>query len=483
MSAVTAAELAELPRLIQEAIRSPSPERAARVRELCLARPPNYDYRKAWLLVCSYLFYANWDWRFLSLIWISTALDYVVGLRLLAVKERRVRRWWLIASLVGNLGILGFFKYYNFFIDSAMAVARAMEIPVSLTTLEIILPAGISFYTFQTMSYAIDVYRNKLHATRNLLDFALFVAFFPQLVAGPIVRAVEFLPQLRALKKWSDIDAKSCLVLFLFGYIKKACIADNLAPLTEAFYAHPEAYSAAGAVAGHLGFVIQIFCDFAGYSEMAIGSAGLLGYALPDNFRFPYFSGNIQIFWSHWHMTLSRWIFDYLFAPLMKYTRLPFWVNFPIVFSLIGLWHGANWTFVIWGTLHGVVMVAHRIFSKSVSRNSLLARGFGLIGPVLTFYWFYVVGVLFRSSDLYAAWSVFQAAVLLQSAGTASFHPAIWGIFAGLALVHWIAYRKLMPVRWESVNPWLFSVAYGAVFSLALALSNIGYEPFYYFRF
>jgi alginate O-acetyltransferase complex protein AlgI len=413
----------------------------------------------------------------------STAIDYLVGRRLAMTSERHTRKMWLLVSLVGNLGLLGFFKYFNFFVDSAAALIRLLGFGVSVHSLQIILPLGISFYTFQTMSYSIDVYRNRIPTTRSILDFALFVAFFPQLVAGPIVRAAEFLPQLKSLKRWADVPVKSCLLLFLFGYIKKACIADNLAPITDAYWANPTAYSAAGSVAAGLAFSIQLFCDFAGYSEMAIACGGLLGYTLPENFRHPYFSRNIRIFWTRWHMTLSRWVYDYVFIPMTRYTRVPSWGNYLIVFTLIGLWHGANWNFAIWGALHGLAMVVHRNFLKSRFRDTSLARFLGAVGPILTFGWVYASGVFFRSPDFKTALIVFKELVLLQSAGTESFGMAIWVIFAGLAVVHWISYRKLIHLRWEAFGPWLFPVTYGAAVSLALVLSNVGYVPFYYFVF
>lgn len=439
--------------------------------------------RKVWLLACSYLFYASWDWRFLSLVLLSTAIDYVVGLRLAATTDRDARRAWLLVSLVGNLSILGFFKYFNFFMESAAALIRLLGFGVSVPALQIILPLGISFYTFQTMSYSLDVYRNKLRPTRSVLDFALFVAFFPQLVSGPIVRAIEFLPQLATLKRWADVPVKSCLLLFLFGYVKKACIADNLAPITEAYWADPHAYSVAGTLVGLVGFAIQIFCDFAGYSEMAIACGGLLGYRLPENFRHPYFAPNIRLFWTRWHMTLSRWVFDYVFMPIARHTRVPPWGNYLIVFTLIGLWHGANWTFAIWGALHGLAMAAHRAYSKALPPDAPLARLTGAAGPVLMFAWFLVAGIFFRSPDLATARVVFRELVLFQTAGTASFGPAIWGIIVGLALVHWIFYRWPVASRLEAFGPLLFPIVYGVAASLALALSNVGYTPFYYFIF
>ena len=313
------------------------------------------DSRKIWLLICSYIFYAAWNWKFVFLLMASSALDYVVGLMMTRSKTRGARRAWLIVSLCGNLGTLAFFKYFNFFISSAAGLLEWLGLPASVHTLNIIIPVGVSFYTFHSMSYTIDVYRGKIRAVSSLLDVACFIGFFPQMVAGPIVRASAFLPQLQSLRKFSDVDVRGALVLFLTGFIKKACIADAVAPFADRYFAAPENFTAASAWVGVLSYAIQIYCDFSGYTDMAIACARLLGYELPINFRFPYFARNISDFWHRWHISLSSWLRDYLYIPLGG-NRGPRWFiyrNIMITMLLGGLWHGGAWTFVIWGGLHG----------------------------------------------------------------------------------------------------------------------------------
>ncbi len=341
-----------------------------------------HNHRKSWLLVCSYIFYGAWDWRFLSLLLLSTVVDYFVGLMLSrpqsdssvvgqeiqtseAVQHgfswdallnkpmnQQQRQGWLALSLVVNLGLLGFFKYYNFFADSASNLLIFLGLPVSINTLQIILPAGISFYTFQTLSYSIDAYLDKLKPIRNFWDFALFVTFFPQLVAGPIVRASTFLPQLLTAKTLNKVDFQGCLTLFLVGYFKKACISDNLSPLVDQYFTNPEVYTVLSCWIAVISFAIQIYCDFSGYSDMAIACAGLLGYKLPLNFNFPYFSANVTQLWQRWHITLFTWLRDYIYSPLMKMrpkeqrTELFQSRNILILMLFSGLWHGAAWHFV-----------------------------------------------------------------------------------------------------------------------------------------
>src|SRR5450631_349151 len=251
------------------------------------------DSRKIWLLVCSYIFYAAWNWKFLFLLMGSSALDYIVGMMLARTENPRARRGWLILSLAANLGTIALFKYYNFFVTSAAGLLEWLGLPASLTTLNIIIPVGVSFYTFHSMSYTIDVYRGKMRAVSSILDVACFIGFFPQMVAGPIVRAFAFLPQLQSPRKFSDVDARGAVVLFLTGFIKKACIADAVAPFADRYFAAPWNFTAASAWVGVLSYAIQIYCDFSGYTDMAIASAQLLGYELPVNFRFPYFAENI----------------------------------------------------------------------------------------------------------------------------------------------------------------------------------------------
>jgi alginate O-acetyltransferase complex protein AlgI len=261
--------------------------------------------RKLLLLVASYLFYAAWDWRFLSLIFLSTIVDFVVGIVLKKEQPILGRRTWLTLSLVTNLGVLGFFKYFNFFVASGSGLLSAMGLDPGERTLNIILPVGISFFTFQTMSYTIDVYRGKLKPISNPLDFALFVGFFPQLVAGPIVRAADFLPQLRQARRFPRIPFRSCLTLFFVGFFKKACISDNLAPIVDSVFAAPHAYGTLSIWIAVIFYAIQIYCDFSGYTDMAIATARALGFELRLNFDFPYLAGNITEFWRRWHISLS----------------------------------------------------------------------------------------------------------------------------------------------------------------------------------
>src|SRR5436190_6954508 len=304
--------------------------------------------RKIWLLVCSYFFYAAWNWKFLFLLAGSSLLDYVVGYMLAQTEDPRARRGWLMLSLSANLGTLAFFKYFNFFIASGATFLAWLGLPVSVHTLNIILPVGISFYTFHSMSYTIDVYRGKQRPISNFVDLSLFVSFFPPLVAGPIVRAVYFLPQLVSTKKFSNVDVRGAVMLFLAGFIKKACIADGVAPIADRYFAHPANFTPRSAWIGVLFYAIQIYCDFSGYTDMAIAAAHLLGYQLPNNFRFPYFAQNVSDFWRRWHISLSSWLRDYLYIPLggNRGSRAFVYRNVMITMLLGGLWHGAAWTFV-----------------------------------------------------------------------------------------------------------------------------------------
>jgi len=270
--------------------------------------------RNLLLVVASYVFYGWWDWRFLSLLWISTLIDYVCG-RAMERHPRR-KRAWLLASMLSNLGILGGFKYFNFFVDSAATLLAAVGLEPHLPVLRVILPVGISFYTFQTMSYTIDVYRGHLAPTRSLLDFALYVAYFPQLVAGPIERATHLLKQISSPRLVTRPMIESGCFLILRGLFRKVVIADGVAPLVNGIFAEPEYYSWMKLSLGAALFAIQIYCDFAGYSDIARGASRLMGIELMVNFRQPYFSRNITEFWRRWHISLSTWLRDYLYIPL-----------------------------------------------------------------------------------------------------------------------------------------------------------------------
>jgi alginate O-acetyltransferase complex protein AlgI len=313
------------------------------------------------LLVSSYYFYAVWDVRFLGLMWISTATDYVVGRLLDSTDDEKRRKRIFLASLVVNLGILAFFKYFNFFIDSAVDLLQTFGLNPNRPVLNILLPVGISFYTFHGISYTFDVYRREIPASRSIIDFACFVAYFPQLVAGPIGRARIQLPQFANPRQRPGMeDVRSGLFLIVLGLFKKVAIADGLAPFVNQTFAQPGKASVAQLLVGMYGFVLQVYGDFSGYSDIARGSSRLFGIELPRNFEQPFLSRNLTELWQRWHISLTRWMRDYLFPVLggNRPSRAPL-VTF-IVMLVVGLWHGAAWTFVAWGGINGAFLVVER---------------------------------------------------------------------------------------------------------------------------
>ena len=317
------------------------------------------------MLAASYLFYGWWDYRFLSLIVLSTCIDYFLGLRLEGEGDAVKRKRYLQLSLVANLGFLAFFKYFNFFIESAQVALRGIGQAGNFETLYIILPVGISFYTFQSMSYSIDVYRRKIPVERDFWRFATFISFFPQLVAGPIVRASDFLPQFGEDKKFEWDRFNVGLGQVIWGFFKKVAIADSIAPYVDQVYASPETFGALHLTIGVVFYSFQIYCDFSGYSDIAIGLARIMGFDFPRNFNKPYFSQNFSEFWGRWHISLSGWLRDYLYIPLggSRGGELLTLRNLMYTMLLGGLWHGAAWVFVLWGFLHGMYQVVGKVVS------------------------------------------------------------------------------------------------------------------------
>jgi D-alanyl-lipoteichoic acid acyltransferase DltB (MBOAT superfamily) len=319
------------------------------------------------ILVASYFFYAWWDYRFLGLIFLSTCIDYLVGLNLEKEKKKIRRKIWLLISLVFNLGLLGFFKYYNFFLESWINAWSAIGVEMNSSTLKIILPVGISFYTFQTLSYTIDIYRQKLIPTHNFLNFAAFVSFFPQLVAGPIERASNLLPQIKAKKKFNSDRAISGLNLIIWGLFKKVVVADSCAQYVNVIFENYENLNALTLLLGTFYFAFQIYGDFSGYSDIAIGTARMFGIELMKNFDYPYFSRDIAEFWRRWHISLSTWFRDYLYIPLggSRVSKIKQLRNVIIIFSVSGFWHGPNWTFIAWGLLHALFFIPLLVSGKN----------------------------------------------------------------------------------------------------------------------
>lgn len=358
----------------------------------------------------SYLFYAWWDWRFLSLIILSTLVDYTVALRLVKTSHLRWRRVLMWSSVGFNLGVLGFFKYYNFFVDNWVRLFESLGYVYADTwLLEIILPVGISFYTFQTMSYTIDVYRQKVQPTSDLISFATYVAFFPQLVAGPIERASHLLPQMLHRRVFSYEHAVQGVHLIIWGLFKKVFIADSLAPMVNDIFENYSAFDGGTLFLGAIYFAIQIYCDFSGYSDIAIGTSHLFGFDLRSNFKFPYFSRNIAEFWRRWHISLSTWFRDYLYIPLggSRTSNVKALRNVFIVFIVSGFWHGANWTFVVWGFIHALLYIPlfikgnHRKFvSHGVAERKWFPNVTELTQMVTTFSTVTIAWIFFRSENL-----------------------------------------------------------------------------------
>lgn len=444
---------------------------------------PSHRFRKVWLLLMSYAFYAAWDWRFLSLILFSTLVDYTAGLALARENLRFGRKFWLIVSLCVNLGFLGIFKYFNFFIDTINT--GAVFFGSQITPFNIVLPVGISFYTFQTMSYTIDVYRRDLKPVRNFVDFALFVTFFPQLVAGPIVRASSFLPQLETRKYFNDIRFKSMFTLFLLGFIKKSCISDNIAVLIDPVFSIPHVYDATSVWLATIYYAVQIYCDFSGYTDMAIAAAGLLGYELTLNFNFPYFARNVADFWRRWHISLSTWLRDYLYIALggNRYGPSKTVRNLMLTMLLGGLWHGAAWNFIIWGGLHGLALIVHRKYRETIDPASLPARIIFPLAPILTFYWVCLAWIFFRAPDLSRALTMAGSFVAFISPGERAigWEYGLWLI--PLGLVHWLSMKLNVPERVNIIPDWLYSAGLGVAVVIALMFVRVEYRPFIYFQF
>lgn len=367
----------------------------------------NHHYQNRWLLISSYFFYGWWDWRFCSLLIFSTILDWFVSHALSKTKERKRKKYLLFLSISCNLGVLCFFKYYNFFVNSAKTLLLSIGFNPDFFTLSIILPVGISFYTFQTMAYTIDVYRRRMKPAEDFTSFALYVSYFPQLVAGPIERAQRLLPQLIKYRSFNYQYARTGVSLILFGYFKKVVIADSLAPIVDSCFQNPGSISGLDLLFGVYAFAIQIYCDFSGYTDIARGVSRFLGIELIQNFSYPYFSRNITEFWRRWHISLSSWLRDYLYIPLggNKKGKVRTYINLMATMLLGGLWHGANWTFVIWGGLHGIFLSVHKILlnGKEIDifswGNSQLGYLSDLIRILMTFHLVCLTWIFFRASS------------------------------------------------------------------------------------
>lgn len=462
--------------------------------------------RNLFLLAASYYFYSCWDWRFLSLIIISTIVDYACGLALnvqevskARVPRTRRERVILIISLATNLGILGFFKYFNFFQEGAEQLLRGIGFEPNPSTISFVLPVGISFYTFQTLSYTIDVYRGKLTTERSLLNFALFVAFFPQLVAGPIERASNLLPQLHVPSRITWTRMSSGFHLIAWGLFKKVVIADNVARMCNTIFAlEPESpYLSAGVVMlGAYAFAIQIYCDFSGYSDIARGTARCMGFELMRNFNLPYFAANPAEVWQRWHISLSSWFRDYLYFPLggSRGTGMRTDINVLVTFALSGLWHGAAWTFVVWGLFHWAFLTSHRflgpVLARAVTPKSAFTDGLWKATKIFCcFNIFCLSWILFRADSLTQAWKMYCALVahidlnlnlsFISTSDLLGFSVCAIFLFSvqlaqHLSNDHYVVFRLPVPFR---------AVLYASLMLAFIIWGEFGGQSFIYFQF
>lgn len=501
----------------------------------CLFTMRRFRLQNVLLLFASCLFYGWWDWRFLGLLLASTIIDFfcarAIDLRRTTIPGAGVqgverhpesllqasstiknpgegaipfayspqfRKQLLIVSIVSNLGILGFFKYFDFFATSASRLLTSVGLPSSPFVLRVILPVGISFYTFQALSYTIDVYRGRLRAVENIIDFQLFVTFFPQLVAGPIVRAADLLPQIHQARTLNWAQTSEGAYLILWGLFKKAVIADNLAPMVDRTFSSPMIPGGGEVLLSLYAFAVQIYCDFSGYSDIARGCAKMMGFELALNFNLPYFAANPAEFWRRWHISLSTWLRDYLYIPLGGNRKGPkrTCINLGLTMLLGGLWHGAAWTFVLWGAYQGGLLIAHRLMMPVIDRwsadRSPRQRSLGRAAAIFGFFHLTCLGwLLFRAESAGQAVAMFLSMLKPWNAWIASGSQHLF--FANtvtlllyssplvvMQLIQYLSRDLNVIFRLPSVARGL---CYGCLIYAFLVLTNTTERPFIYFQF
>jgi len=449
------------------------------------------------IVVASYIFYGWWDYRFLSLILFSTLIDYSVGIRLANEENLTKRKLLLWVSILVNLGFLGFFKYYNFFLDNFITAFSFFGNTIKANSLNIILPVGISFYTFQTLSYTIDVYKKKLEPTKNFIAFAAFVSFFPQLVAGPIERATNLLPQFYKKRTFDYNKAVDGLRQILWGLFKKVVIADNCAEYANLIFNNSDDYSGSTLVLGTLFFTFQIYGDFSGYSDIAIGTSRLFGFNLMKNFSFPYFSRDIAEFWRRWHISLSTWFRDYLYIPLGG-SHGGTWrkvLNTFIIFIVSGFWHGANWTFIVWGALNAVYFLPLLLLNRNRQNLDVVAQGKYLpsvkefIKMLVTFSLTVLAWIFFRADSIGHAFNILSE-IFSVSLFKIPYYPGIGNViplFLFLILfltVEWLGRQEEYAIEKLGMD-WRKSVRYAFYYGIILAIMYFGgkEQQFIYFQF
>jgi len=454
-----------------------------------LRTPNKLLWQNSIIVVASYLFYGWWDWRFLFLIATNTTVDFLITRKMGGIADKKKRKPWMLASLFFNLGVLCFFKYFNFFVDSWIALFAELGYTMSPITTGIILPVGISFYTFQTIAYVIDVYKEKIKPTNSLLTYAAFISFFPQLLAGPIERASNMMPQMSVSRSYRHEQVMQGLKLILWGLFKKMVIADTLAYPVEEIFKYWYATTGTGILMGGLFFTFQMYADFSGYSDIAVGSAKLMGVELSTNFRFPMFSRNMVEYWQRWHISLSTWFKDYVYIPMGGSRRGIVRASFNVlfIFFLSGLWHGANWPFVVWAVFHVIFYWPEFIYRK-IKKRPMIGHihnkplKYLVYGGQILFMWYVLslARLFYRSPDIQ------QGALMLKKSILMAFTPVmfgeyLWYIVVMVVLDYFIRRdeRNPMPIH----NKWLrYSYCSCLIIAIIFHLDNDAAE-FLYFQF
>lgn len=460
------------------------------------------SWQNTLLLISSYVFYAFWDWRFLFLLATSTLLDYYTGIKISKAEKQKTKKYWLWLSISINLGILGAFKYYNFFADTFADLLSQIGVHTSPFTLNVILPLGISFYTFHGLSYVIDIYKGRIKHENNIIDYSLFVSFFPLLVAGPIERATHLLPQLKLKREFDHSKIIDGLRQILWGLFKKVVIADQCAEYANIIFGTPEDFSGSTLLLGAIFFSFQIYGDFSGYSDIAIGTTRLFGIELLRNFSFPYFSRSIAEFWRRWHISLTSWFRDYVYIPLGG-SKGGAWMkirNTLIIFLISGFWHGANWTFIVWGLLNAIYIMPSTLFNKNRNYLDTVAEGRSLPGfkdllsMSFTFLLVSIAWIFFRSANITQASNYIFSMItemFSEHAYADTLHFIFWkdhfttpSLIILFILIEWIGREQQYAIakigfNWNTIYRWGFYY----LLILAIVYFSGSEQQFIYFQF
>lgn len=457
----------------------------------------NFKLQNVLLVAASYYFYCCWDWRFGFLLAFSTLLDFYSGFAIGSANSKKKKKLWLILSVAINLGFLGFFKYFNFFIDSFSSLLNSFGVQANTFTLSIILPVGISFYTFHGLSYVFDIYNDKIKPTTNLVNYSLFVSFFPLLVAGPIERATHLLPQIEKPRRFTYRAGADGVKQILWGLFKKLVIADNCARFADVIFNNWEGSSGSTLLLGAVFFAFQIYGDFSGYTDIALGTARLFGFELLKNFNYPYFSRDIAEFWRRWHISLSSWFKDYLYIPLggsRGSTMLKIRNTF-IIFIVSGFWHGANWTFIVWGILHAVYFLPLLLTNNNRNNIDIVAKGRALptlkesYGMFTTFLLVVIAWIFFRADSVGQAFSIVSEIAspsLFTMPAVQSLHALITLlIIVVFMIIEWMGREQdyaiaQLGITWK--RPVRYAMYYSLVFSI-MYFGNFSENQFIYFQF